>query len=168
MDVVLEAGLLAQRRAVPVGEEHGRRGGVDADPDDVGRLDAGRPDGRGDGPAQHLDVVAGVLERELGRQRAAVARRESGVHDTVRVLGDVGAELFAGRGVHDDGATGQGAEIDAEDVRATAHRSLLVLVDPARAAVPGIPIPTERRPWRRRRGPTGRPGIGSCIVGPPS
>ena len=121
VDVVLKTGLLAQRHAVLVGEEHRRRRRVDADAHDVGRVHPGGLDRGGDRLAQHLDVIGRVLQRKLRREGLIVAGGQGAVHDAVRVFGHVRAELLAGRGVHDDGAAGKRSVVDADDVFLIGH-----------------------------------------------
>ena len=103
---------LVQRGAVGGGGHHRAGGEVGADADDVGGVDAGPADGLGHRPAQHLDVVGGHLERELGRQRGAV--RQRAVEDGVRVLQHGAGQLGAVADPHDDGAAGEGAVVDAD------------------------------------------------------
>ena len=169
VDVVLETGLLAQRHAVLVGEEHRGGGGVDADADDVGGVHTGGLDGRGHGFAQHLDVVGGVLQGEFGRERLVVAGGQGAVHDAVRVFGHVRAQLLACRGVDDDGAAGERSVVDADQVFLVGHglssprrfQGVRVMRTDGGAGPRSPRARTASR--RRRRRPRGRRGCpGPC------
>ena len=89
-----ELGQLAQRRAVGERRQRRRRGEVGADADDLGGIDAGGRHGGGDGRAQHLAPVVGVLQRPRGRSRSPVAGSASSI-TALAVVGDRRAELRA-------------------------------------------------------------------------
>ena len=59
----------AQRGAVGQGRQHRARGEVDRDADDRCRVDPRGRDGGGHGHLQHLEVVRGVLQGPVGRER---------------------------------------------------------------------------------------------------
>ena len=101
---VLELVVLRKRLAVLVGHEHGGRRRVNAHAHDVILVDARVLDGVRDGIAEHVHIVARVVEGELRWELLAVARIKRPVHHAVLVFGDGCAHLLAIRGAHDDGA----------------------------------------------------------------
>ena len=108
-----ELGELAQRRPVFEHRQHGAGGEVGADADHLAGADAGHVDRGGHRGAQHVQVVCRVLQRPVGGQRPA-GGCQLRVHHAVPVLADRAAELRAVGDADDQGAPGQGAEIDAD------------------------------------------------------
>ena len=123
---------VAQRGAVGEGRHHRARGEVGGDADDVGRVDAGGLHGGRHGGAQHLDVVGGDLQGPVRREAAARARHHR-VDDPVGVLQDRGPQLGTVGDPDDEGPTGQGAVVDADDVAVAVadHAGLLRLCPPS-------------------------------------
>ena len=69
---------------------------------------------------QHVDVVVGDLQRPVRAETAPVGQRL--VEHRVRVVVRGRAELVAVGDPDDDGATGQGPEVDANDVLLSGRR----------------------------------------------
>ena len=107
------AGQLAQRRPVGEHRQHGAGGEVRPEADHLAGVDPGDAHGLGHGVGEHVDVVARHLERPVRGERHR-SRGEAGVQDAVRVLVHGAAHLGAVGHPDDDGATGEGAEVDAD------------------------------------------------------
>ena len=112
-----ELGELAERSAVGGRGQHRAGGEIDADPDDVSGVDLRLAQHVGHGRADRGDVVGRVLERPFGfEDNVAVRRRQPVVDDAVGVFVDSGRDLGATLDVDQHGATGLGAEVDADRV----------------------------------------------------
>ncbi len=116
--VALQLVELAERGPVGQHREHGARGEVGADADDLLRPDPGVLDRRGHGGPQRVPVVFRVLQRPVRGERLA-GGGELGVHDLVGVLVDRRAGLAAVTGRHDERPGGQRAEVHPDDVLVT-------------------------------------------------
>lgn len=106
-------GQQGERRAVGAGRQDGAGGEVGADADDVGGVHARVGERGRDGGTQHVAPVLGVLQRPVGGQRCA-GGRQTVLDDGVPVLMDGRAQFGAVADPDDDGAPGQGAEVDAD------------------------------------------------------
>lgn len=106
---------LGERGAIgPYGED-GAGGEVGGDADDGGRVDATRGHCGGDGGAQHLAPVLGVLEGPVGRQ-GLTGGGEFTLDDAVRLHVDGGADLLAVADADHHGPAGESAEVDTHDM----------------------------------------------------
>ncbi len=135
----------AQRGAVGGGREHRARGEVDADPDDLTRVDRGTGDQATDGLAEGLEVVVRVLEGPVGTEdHVAVGIRQAGVDDAVGVRMDLDAVDAPVRHVDEDRARRLGPEVDADGIAGVddlGHRR-------SPAGTPDVGLTTTFRPRR--------------------
>ena len=113
--LVAVRGQAAEGRAVGLDGQHGARGEVDAQADDVGRIDAALFQDGGDGALDHLDVVVGILERPIRFQRDA-AFGQPRIDDAVGVVENRGRDLAPVGHIHEQRPARFSAEVDADCV----------------------------------------------------
>ncbi len=114
----------AERCAVRTRGEHRASGEIDADADDVCRIDARFGKRRGHGDLEDAQVVVGILEGPIGRQRhVPTGERQPLVNHTVAVRGHSRCDDPPIGNVHHHGAARFGTVVHAD--RVPAHTASL-------------------------------------------